>query len=272
MAERKTRKGMGDAGASAGIAGADLFGLDLDPPDSDTPEAGTRTDEAHYQGHRARLYTRFLEGGPDALQDHELLEMILFAVNPRRDVKPLAKALIREFGDLWTVVNAPPERLRGCNVDGVSLASDKAVAMIRVVGAAGLRGMRQRVMNRPVLASWQALLDYCTAAMAHKPTEQFRLLFLDRKNKLIADEVQQTGTVDHTPVYPREVVKRALELSASAIILVHNHPSGDPTPSRADIEMTKEIVRAAHAVGVMVHDHVIVGRGKHASFKAQGLM
>ena len=241
-----------------------------DLPGLDTPPASR--DEPHYKGHRERLRKRFLEGGAEALLDYELLEMILFAVDPRRDVKPLAKALIKAFGDLWGVVNAPPERLRGFKVEGASMASDTAVAMVRVVGAAALRGMRQQVIDRPVLASWQALLEYCTAAMAHEPTEQFRLLFLDRKNKLIADEVQQTGTVDHTPVYPREVVKRALELSASAIILVHNHPSGDPTPSRADIDMTKEIARAAHAVGIVIHDHVIIGKGKHTSFKAQRLL
>ncbi|MBP2312191.1 RadC family protein [Azospirillum soli] len=258
MAGRKTKKGMGDVAVAP-----DLPGLN-------TPPAST--DEPHYKGHRERLRKRFLEGGAEALQDYELLEMILFAADPRRDVKPLAKALIKAFGDLWGVVNAPPERLRGFKVEGASMASDNAVAMVRVVGAAALRGMRQQVIDRPVLASWQALLEYCTAAMAHEPTEQFRLLFLDRKNKLIADEVQQTGTVDHTPVYPREVVKRALELSATAIILVHNHPSGDPTPSRADIEMTKEIVRAAHAVGVVIHDHIIIGKGKHTSFKAQRLL
>ena len=226
----------------------------------------------HYKGHRERLRRRFLDGGSDALQDYELLEMVLFAVTPQRDVKPLAKALIASFGDLWGVVNAPPERLRGFKVGGVALATDNAVATIRVVGAAALRAMRQQVINRPVLASWQALLDYCSAAMAHEPTEQFRLLFLDRKNRLIADEVQQRGTVDHTPVYPREVVKRALDLTASAIILVHNHPSGDPAPSRADIEMTKDIVRAAKALDIMVHDHLIIGRGKYASFKSMGLL
>ncbi|TWA67307.1 DNA repair protein RadC [Azospirillum brasilense] len=263
MAERKSAKRSGDAEEAQGLPG-------LEPPSDVSVEEAHQ--EAHHKGHRQRLYTRFLDGGPDALQDYELLEMILFAVNPRRDVKPLAKALIRDFGDLWSVVNAPPPRLRGYCVGEVSLASDKAVATLRAVGAAGLRGMRQRVMDRPVLANWQSLLDYCTAAMAHQPTEQFRLLFLDRKNKLIADEVQQTGTVDHTPVYPREVVRRALELSASAIILVHNHPSGDPTPSRADVEMTKEILRAAHSLGIAIHDHVIVGKGKHVSFKAQGLL
>lgn len=246
-----------------GPAAPDTLIADGQPPDATDP---------HYTGHRDRLRRRFLEGGPDALQDYELLEMILFSVDPRRDVKPLAKALIRDFGDLWGVVNAPVERLRGFKTEGISLNSDKAVATIRAVGAAGLRGMRQKVLNRPVLASWQTLLDYCSAAMAHEKTEQFRLLFLDRKNSLIADEVQTTGTVDHTPVYPREVVRRALELSASALILVHNHPSGDPTPSRADVDMTKDIVRAASAVGLIVHDHVIIGRGRHTSFKAQGLL
>ncbi|CAO3447432.1 UPF0758 family protein [Azospirillum argentinense] len=269
MAGRKSAKRSGEAEEAQGLPGLEPP-PDVSPPNVSPPDAAV--EEAHHKGHRQRLYSRFLDGGPDALQDYELLEMILFAVNPRRDVKPLAKALIRDFGDLWSVVNAPPPRLRGYCVGEVSLASDKAVATLRVVGAAALRGMRQRVMDRPVLANWQSLLDYCTAAMAHQPMEQFRLLFLDRKNKLIADEVQQTGTVDHTPVYPREVVRRALELSASAIILVHNHPSGDPTPSRADVEMTKEILRAAHSLGIAVHDHLIVGKGKLVSFKAQGLL
>jgi len=232
---------------------------------------GGRNDP-HYHGHRERLRARFLSGGPDALQDYELLELVLFAVNPQRDVKPLAKELIRSFGSLWNVVNAPPEKLRPIKVDGVSMSSDRAIAAVRVVGAAALRAMRQEVLKRPVLGSWQALLDYVSAAMAHETNEQFRLLFLDRKNALIADEVQQRGTVDHTPVYPREVVKRALDLGATALILVHNHPSGDPAPSRADIDMTKAIVRAADAVGVVVHDHIVVGKGKHASFKALGLL
>ncbi len=235
------------------------------------PMVSTREDP-HYHGHRDRLRGRFLAGGTDALQDYELLEMILFGAIPRVDVKPLAKALIDRFGGLWNVVNAPPEKLRGIKVDKAGLASDAAVAAVRAVGAAALRGMRQEVMKRPVLGSWQALLDYVQAAMAHETTEQFRLLFLDIKNTLIADEVQQRGTVDHTPVYPREVAKRALELGATAIILVHNHPSGDPSPSRADIDMTKEIVRAADAIGVTVHDHIIVGKGKHASFKALHLL
>ncbi|WP_247871118.1 MULTISPECIES: DNA repair protein RadC [unclassified Azospirillum] len=185
-------------------------------------EDGTEDGDPHYLDHRNRLRRRFLDRGADALEDYELLEMVLFAASPRRDVKPLAKLLIRTFGDLWGVVNAPPERLRGLKAEGVSLGTDNAVATVRIVGAAALRALQQRVIDQPVLASWQALIDYCAAAMAHEPTEQFRLLFLDRKNKLIADEVQQRGTIDHTPVYPREVVKRALELSAAAVILVHN--------------------------------------------------
>ncbi|HYG89385.1 MAG TPA: DNA repair protein RadC [Azospirillum sp.] len=237
------------------------------------PEAAAGgKDDPHYHGHRERLRARFLGGGPDALQDYELLELALFGAIARVDVKPLAKALIERFGSLWNVVNAPPEILRTIKVEKASMASDGAVAAVRVIGAAALRGMRQEVLKRPVLGSWQALLDYVSAAMAHEATEQFRLLFLDRKNALIADEVQQRGTVDHAPVYPREVVKRALELSATAVILVHNHPSGDPAPSRADIEMTKEIVRAVDAIGVTVHDHVIIGKGKHASFKSLGLL
>lgn len=244
-----------------------------DGESADGPADGPADGDPHYLDHRNRLRRRFLDRGPDALEDYELLEMVLFAVSPRRDVKPLAKLLIRTFGNLWGVVNAPPERLRGLKAEGVSLGTDNAVTAVRIVGAAALRALQQRVIDRPVLASWQALIDYCSAAMAHEPTEQFRLLFLDRKNTLIADEVQQRGTIDHTPVYPREVVKRALELSAAAVILVHNHPSGDPTPSRADIEMTKEIVRAANAVGLIVHDHLVIGKGgRHTSFKAQRLL
>ncbi|MBP2302374.1 RadC family protein [Azospirillum picis] len=238
---------------------------------ADDEEAGE--EPPLYVDHRERMRRRFLDRGAEALEDYELLEMVLFATNLRRDVRPLAKLLIRTFGDLWGVVNAPPARLRGLKAEGVSLASDNAVATVRIVGAAALRALQRRVLDQPVLASWQALLDYCSAAMAHEPVEQFRLLFLDRRNRLIADEVQQRGTVDHTPVYPREVVKRALELSASAVILVHNHPSGDPTPSRADVEMTREIMQAARAVGVEVHDHLVIGKGgRHTSFKAQRLM
>lgn len=275
--KRTTGGGLGDAGVSpdllAEVEARASTTATVQPAPTDAADTTAADDEPHHTGHRDRLRSRFLNRGADALEDYELLEMALFPITPRRDVKPLAKALIRAFGDLWGVVNAPPERLRGFKADGVSLNSDNAVATVRVIGAAALRAMQQRVIDRPVLASWQALLDYCAAAMAHEPIEQFRLLFLDRKNILIADEVQQRGTVDHTPVYPREVVKRGLELSASSVILVHNHPSGDPTPSRADIEMTKEIVRAANAVGLTVHDHLIIGKGgKHTSFKAQRLL
>ncbi|QJE74660.1 DNA repair protein RadC [Aerophototrophica crusticola] len=229
--------------------------------------AGEGESKPHYHGHRDRLRGRFLEQGPDALQDYELLELLLFQAIPRRDVKPLAKQLLQTYGSLWAVVNAPPESLRTrFNF------SDTVIGAIRIVGAIGLRMARQEVMGKPILSSWQKLLDYCQGAMAHESVEQFRLLFLDRKNTLIADEVQQRGTVDHTPVYPREVVRRALELGATALILVHNHPSGDPTPSRADIDMTKQIVTAAQALGVVVHDHVIIGKGQYVSFKSAGLM
>jgi len=239
----------------------------------DEANAGSEeTVEPHYHGHRARLRARFLTRGADALDDHELLELILASAIPRRDVKPLAKELLRVFGGLWPLLQAPPEKLRAVKVDGLSMAGDAAVAAVLVVGAAALRGMRQRVMKRPVLASWNAVLEYCRAAMAHEGVEQFRVLFLDRKNALIADEVSQRGTVDHTSVYPREVVKRALELGASSVVLVHNHPSGDPTPSRADIEMTRDIVKATAAVGVVVHDHIIVGKGAEAGFKSLGLL
>jgi DNA repair protein RadC len=221
-----------------------------------------------YAGHRDRLRTRFLTAGAEALQDYEILEMLLFTALPRRDVKPLAKALLRSFGSLWCVVNAPPDALR----KAFPKMTDGTIAALTIVAAAALRMTRQEIMNKPVLSTWQRLLDYCQGVMANEATEQFRLLFLDRKNTLIADEVQQRGTVDHTPVYPREVIKRALELGASAIILVHNHPSGDPTPSRADIDMTKEIVTAAKAMGLMVHDHLVIGKGKHASFKSLGII
>jgi len=221
----------------------------------------------HHTGHRDRLRQRFLTTGADGLQDYELLELLLFSAIPRRDVKPLAKELIREFGSLWGVVTAPPDRLRKA-----FNFSDATIAAITVVGAAGLRATRQQVMKRPVLAGWDALLGYCQAAMGHETTEQLRLLFLDRKNALIADEVQQRGTIDHTPAYPREIVKRALELSAHAVILVHNHPSGDASPSRDDIFMTKEIARAAQALGVVLHDHLIIARGQTTSFKALGLL
>jgi DNA repair protein RadC len=218
-------------------------------------------------GHRQRLKERFVAGGPEALPDYELLELVLFNAIPRRDTKPVAKRLIERFGSFAEVVNAAPERLK--EVKGIG---DAAVMQLKLVRAGALRLMQGGIMQRPVLASWTAVLDYCRAAMGFEAREQFRILFLDKKNRLIADEVQQEGTVDHTPVYVREIVKRSLELSASAIILVHNHPSGDPTPSRADIDMTKQIVDAAKPLGVAIHDHIIVGRQGHASFKGLKLI
>ena len=225
------------------------------------------SDEPHYLEHRQRLRARFLDGGADALPDYELMELLLFAAIPRRDVKPLAKELVRKFGSFAEAIAAPRERL--VEVRGVG---DGVVAQLKLVEAAALRLSKTQLLNRPALSSWSALLDYCAAAMARSPYEEFRVLFLDRKNNLIADEVQSTGTIDHAPVYPREIVKRALELHASSLILVHNHPSGDPTPSRADIDMTREIVQAAGALRITIHDHVIIGRGGAASFKALGLM
>ena len=231
-----------------------------------TPPRATATENGS-EGHRERLRTRFLKGGADAMPDYELLELTLFAALPRRDTKPLAKALLARFGSFAEVIAAPRARLMEVKGVGESVAHH-----LKIVEAAAQRLAKTRVIGRPALSSWSALLDYCTAAMARSANEEFRILFLDRKNVLIADEVQNRGTVDHTPVYPREIVKRALELSASAIILVHNHPSGDPTPSKADILMTREIVAAAKALGLAVHDHLVIGRGGHASFKSLGLL
>ena len=193
--------------------------------------------------------------------------MILFRAVPRRDTKPLAKAILAHFGSFAEALNAPEERFK--EVPGLGEA---AITEIKLVRAAALRLMRGEVLERPVLASWRQVIDYCRASMGFEAKEQFRILFLDKRNQIIADEVQQKGTVDHTPVYVREVVKRALELSATAIVLVHNHPSGDPTPSRADIEMTKQIVSSAKSLGIVVHDHIIVGKQGHASFRGLGLI
>jgi DNA repair protein RadC len=221
----------------------------------------------HRSGHRQRLKERFVSAGPEAMPDYELLELILFNAIARRDTKPLAKKLIGRFGSFAEVINAPPERLR--EVKGVG---DAAITQLKLVRASALRLMQGSIMQRPILASWNAVLDYCRAVMGFEVQEQLRILFLDKKNRLIADEIQQRGTVDHTPVYVREVVKRALELAASAIILVHNHPSGDPTPSRADIDMTRQIVDAAKPLGILIHDHIIVGRHGHVSFKGLKLV
>ena len=225
------------------------------------------TPQSRHGGHRDRLRARFLKGGADAMPDYELLELTLFAAVPRKDTKPLAKALLARFGGFAEVIAAPRARLMELAGVGEAVATH-----LKIVEAAARRLAQAKVIKRPALSSWAALLDYCTAAMAREPAEQFRVLFLDRKNVLIADEVQSRGTIDHTPVYPREIVKRALELSASAIILVHNHPSGDPTPSRADIDMTREIEKAAKALHIAVHDHLVIGRGGHASFKSLGLL
>ncbi len=224
-------------------------------------------EKPHYHGHRQRLRERFLDGGSEALPDYELVELLLFGAIPRGDVKPLAKRLIERFGDFAGIVSAPPERLR--EVTGIG---DAAIAVLKAVEAGAQRLALGRLRDRPALSSWDALQDYLQVAMGHGQAERFRILFLDAKNNLIADEVQQQGTVDQAPVYPREVVKRALELGATALILVHNHPSGDPTPSRADIEMTSRVVAAARPMGIVVHDHVVVGHGNTASFKALGLI
>ena len=239
-------------------AGTSRHISDVEQPFEDAP---------HYFGHRERLRERFLAGGLDSMPDYELMELVLFAAIPRRDVKPLAKALVARFGGFAEAIAAPRERI--LEVEGMS---ESVATQLKIIEAAALRLLQTRVLGRPVLSSWTALIDYCAAAMARSPTEEFRVLFLDRKNMLLADEVQSTGTIDHTPVYPREIVKRALELGASALILVHNHPSGDPTPSRADIEMTRDVVDAAKALKITVHDHVIVGRSGHSSFKALGLL
>lgn len=222
--------------------------------------------EPHYLGHRERLRERFL-AEPDALPDYEVLELLLASIIPRKDTKPLAKALIAEFGGFAEVLAQPPQVLEAFK--GVSAAT---AAYLKVVEHAAQRMLQLKVLDKPVISSWDGLLDYCNSKMARLPVEQFRLLFLDRKNVLIADELQQQGTVDHTPLYPREVVKRALDLNASAIIMVHNHPSGDPTPSKADIEMTRAVRDALRAVGITVHDHLIVGRKGHTSFKSVGLL
>lgn len=221
----------------------------------------------HYHGHRDRLRARFVEGGAQALADYELLELYLFNSIPRRDVKPIAKQLIEKFGSFAEVVSAPIDRLS--EVKGIS---EKTAADLKILQAGALKLGQESLIGRPVLSSWTALLDYCRSAMQFESKEQFRVLFLDKKNRLIADEVLGQGTVDRAPVYPREVVKRALELSATAIILAHNHPSGDPTPSHSDIEMTNNIIAAAKPLGVTVHDHLIVGRDNTVSFKTLGLM
>lgn len=224
-------------------------------------------DKPHYHGHRQRLKDRFLKSGAGSLADYELLELVLCLAIPRRDVKPLAKALLERFGNFAEVINADADRLKEINGIG-----DNAVVALKLLRDGAVKLTQENIIDRPLLSSWTALIDYCRASMAYKKTEQFRILFLDKKNVLIADEIQQEGTVDHTPVYPREVIKRALELGASAILLVHNHPSGDPTPSRSDIEMTKEIAEAGKKLSVKLHDHIIMGKSGYVSFKTLNLL
>ncbi|MBC2773828.1 DNA repair protein RadC [Rhizobium sp. AQ_MP] len=227
----------------------------------------TMQPEAHYLGHRERLRNRFREGGETALADYEVLELLLFRLIPRRDTKPIAKALLARFQTLGGVLGAPPALLQEVKGVGETVALD-----LKLIASVAQRMLKSELREKQVLSSWSAVIDYCHAAMAYETTEQFRILFLDKRNVLIADEIQGRGTVDHTPVYPREVVKRALELSATAIILVHNHPSGDPTPSRADIDMTRTIVETAKPLGITVHDHIIIGKDGHASLKGLRLI
>jgi len=255
---------------NATFAEATLPFLDPQPVGDGDEASGTPVGgrlPSYIADHRKRLRARFMDGGAQALPDYEMLELILFRAIPRQDVKPLARALIDSFGDFNRVLSATPARL--LDVTGVGEA---VVTEMKIVEAAAQRLARARVMQRHVISSWDAVLDYCHTIMAHREVEQFRVLFLDRKNVLIADEEQARGTVDHVPVYPREVVKRALELNASALILVHNHPSGDPTPSDSDISMTAQIDAAAKALGIVLHDHLIVGKSRELSFRSSGLL
>ncbi len=238
------------------------------PDDPAAPPADSSAEKRpHYHGHRQRLRDRFTATGGDGMPDYELLELLLAQAIPRRDVKPLAKDLLTRFGSFAGVIAADPGRLAA--VKGMG---DSSAIALKVVQAAAVRLLQQQVLGRDVIDSWDRLVDYCTAAMAHEPVEQLRLLFLDRKNVLIADEIQQQGTVDHTPLYTREVVKRALDLGASALIIVHNHPSGDATPSQGDIRMTKELREALEKIGIALHDHLVIGRHGHESFRARGLL
>ncbi len=222
---------------------------------------------SYIRDHRHRLKERFMSGGAHAVPDYEMLELVLFSAIPRRDVKPLARELLDRFGDFSAVISAEPERLS--EVSGVG---QSVICSFKIVEAAAQRLARAKVMQKEVIGSWQALIDYCHTAMAHNQIEEFRILYLDRKNILIADEAQAQGTVDHVPVYPREVAKRALELNASALILVHNHPSGDPTPSGSDIDMTAQIERALDPLGIALHDHLVIGHSCEISFRSEGLL
>jgi DNA repair protein RadC len=240
----------------------DSHGFLAEPSVTLTRKTAIAPEKPHYLGHRERLRERFHSSGHNALPDYELLELLLFRLIPRSDTKPVAKALLARFGTLAEVLGAPTNLLQEVKGIGPAVARD-----LKIIAAAAQRMVLGEIREREVLTSWSQVLDYCKAAMAFEEREQFRILFLDKKNGLIADEVQQTGTVDHTPVYPREVIRRALELSATAIVLVHNHPSGDPTPSRADIDMTKEIIESGKRLGIAVHDHLIIGKKGYTSMK-----
>jgi len=229
------------------------------------PPSNTGKQPSYIADHRQRLRSRFVHGGAAAIPDYEMLELVLFRAIPRRDVKPLARELLDRFGDFNRVITAPAARLR--DIKGVGEA---VIVELKIVEAAAQRLARAKVLQRHIVSSWDALLDYCHTTMAHLEMEQFRVLYLDRQNILIADEEQAKGTVDHVPVYPREVAKRALELNASAIILVHNHPSGDPSPSRSDIDMTRQVAAACDALGLTLHDHLIIGKSRELSFRSEG--
>ena len=238
------------------------------PKAAKKPAAASKDEAAaHYHGHRDRVRAKYREHGDTSLADYEILEMLLFRSIPQRDTKPLAKALLERFGTLAGVFGAPIKLLQEVKGVGETVALD-----LKLIGTAGQRMLKSEIRNKQVLSSWSSVIDYCNAVMAYETREQFRILFLDKRNTLIAEEVQGQGTVDHTPVYPREVVRRALELSATALILVHNHPSGDPTPSRADIDMTKTIVDTAKPLGITVHDHIIIGKDGHVSLKGLRLI
>jgi DNA repair protein RadC len=229
--------------------------------------APKQADEPHYIGHRERLRDRFRASDPDALPDYELMELVLFRAMPRRDTKPIAKALIARFGSFAEAVTAAPERLK--EIAGVG---DSVVTDLKIVEAAARRLSKGAVKRRQALSSWKDVVGYCRVAMGFSSREEFRVLFLDKRNGLIADEVQGKGTVDHTPVYPREVVRRALELSATALVLVHNHPSGDPSPSAADVKMTLDLIAIAKPLGIEIHEHLIIGRDGHAGLRAMRLI
>ena len=250
---------MSRGGKAKGFADMGLIALPLEMPGAEAPPG--------HLGHRARMRQRLLAAGPEALADYELLEMVLFLALPRQDTKPIARALIARFGSFANVIAAPTAEL--CQVEGVKEAG---AAALKTVQAAALRLVRAELLDRPLLNSWERLLDYLAASLARARVEEVHVLFLDARNRLIADEVQGRGTVNHGPLYPREVVRRALELQATALILVHNHPSGDPTPSRADLEMTAEVKAAAAVFDILLHDHLIIGNGRQLSFRREGLL